>query len=270
MSTKFARFASIEERMRFYEAETAHLGSLFPLLPYIVRVDGSNFHRYTEGLERPHDLQFLALMHATAKELMTWSKATYAFTFSDEISLFFKPESPVEHPWMGGVVRKLLAETASKTAAIFDSIAGDYVSHRKNTNLAHFDAHIAMYPREEEAGAYLAWREECAIATSVKASAHHHLGYQTCRGQNLKELRQRLDEAGFDWWELHNEVRNGAHFRWASTTHTRPSGHVAAKLVPSSLPIVRFSSVKNKAGVIFHSEDQDYPPAEVGDPKTPS
>jgi tRNA(His) 5'-end guanylyltransferase len=87
--------------------------SIFP--PFIVRLDGRAFHRLTRdmGFEKPYDLRFSDAMAAVSEQLVSSSglQPSFAYTFSDEISLFF-PLAP-----FNGRVEKIDSVCASFAAS---------------------------------------------------------------------------------------------------------------------------------------------------------
>lgn len=89
--------------------------SIFP--PFIVRLDGRAFHRLThnEGFEKPYDRRFSDAMTAVSEQLLSSSglEPSFAYTFSDEISLFF-PRAP-----FNGRVEKIDSVCASYAASAF-------------------------------------------------------------------------------------------------------------------------------------------------------
>ncbi|WFN33765.1 tRNA 5'-guanylyltransferase [Methanogenium sp. S4BF] len=87
--------------------------SIFP--PFIVRLDGRAFHRFTRdmGFEKPYDRRFSDAMAAVSEQLLSSSglEPSFAYTFSDEISLFF-PLAP-----FNGRVEKIDSVCASYAAS---------------------------------------------------------------------------------------------------------------------------------------------------------
>ncbi len=90
--------------------------SIFP--PFIVRLDGRAFHRLTreEGFEKPYDRRFSDAMTKVSEQLLSSSglEPSFAYTFSDEISLFFPPRVP-----FNGRVEKIDSVCASYAASAF-------------------------------------------------------------------------------------------------------------------------------------------------------
>ena len=72
------------ESAKRWESEWAR--RLPPDKPWIVRLDGRSFHRWTRGLERPFDEGLREAMAQSAEAVMHEAGAEHAFTQSDEIT----------------------------------------------------------------------------------------------------------------------------------------------------------------------------------------
>jgi tRNA(His) 5'-end guanylyltransferase len=103
------------------------------LPPVFVRLDGRAFHRLTEclGLEKPFDVFFNKAMITVCTSLVADSglNPEFAFTFSDEISLYFS-----KLPF-GGRVEKIDSVAASFAASSLTLALG-------GTTLLSFDARV--------------------------------------------------------------------------------------------------------------------------------
>ncbi len=89
--------------------------NLLSVPPVFVRLDGRGFHRVAEewGLTRPFDSRFARAMARVSERLITSSGLSpdLAFTFSDEINLYFS------HIPYSGKVKKIDSITASYAAS---------------------------------------------------------------------------------------------------------------------------------------------------------
>ncbi len=87
------KFDDLDKKMRVFET-SADL-CVLPGMFMVARLDGRSFTRLTKEVcqfEAPFDERFRDLMVATAESLMTCGfRVLYAYTESDEISLFFDP-----------------------------------------------------------------------------------------------------------------------------------------------------------------------------------
>lgn len=170
--------------------------AIFP--PVIIRLDGRAFHRLTRTCVKPFDDRFHAAMVGTCRRLLAESglNPVFAYTFSDEISLYF-----ADLPF-GGRVEKLDSVAASYAASAFTLEAGldapvAFDSRVIPTTPAHTQDYLAM--RQAEAwrnhiNAYcqaalldegLPPREVGARLKGMNASGMHELMF--ARGVNLAE-----------------------------------------------------------------------------------
>lgn len=131
---------SLESRMKTFE--TKHNQSIKPYNSFILKLDGINFSKYTQGFARPYDKIFRISMIETMNELLKYTNAASGYTQSDEISLIFpalckiedyeKEQETggkiVEHMRSGRVV-KLCTSVASYCSLLF------YLNIQKNINL---------------------------------------------------------------------------------------------------------------------------------------
>lgn len=123
--------------------------NLVALPPLFIRLDGRSFHRFAESwaLERPFDERFANAMARVGERLITESGLSpdLAFTFSDEINLYFS-----RLPF-NGRVEKLDSVTASFAASAL-TIA------MESTEPVSFDARI-IHVTPEVAPEYLIHRQ---------------------------------------------------------------------------------------------------------------
>ena len=79
------------DRMKYYEKHTEEFVS--DELPYIVRLDGHSFSKFTKGLCTPFDVRFNEAMNRTSKDvLLQFGEVDTVYVQSDEITLFVFPK----------------------------------------------------------------------------------------------------------------------------------------------------------------------------------
>ncbi len=147
---------------------------LYCVPPVIVRVDGRNFKHVLSrmGFEKPYDMVFASAM-ADAVELFfkhSGLSPLFAYTFSDEISLYFN-ELPFD-----GRIEKL------------DSVIASFISSALTLLLKpgeplSFDSRIIPI-HENLIEEYLVWRQAEAWRNCINSHAHYTL------------LREGMDEKG--------------------------------------------------------------------------
>jgi tRNA(His) 5'-end guanylyltransferase len=165
--------------------------------PVFVRLDGRAFHRLTEvlGLEKPFDDFFHKGMVATCTALIAESglNPDLAFTFSDEISLYF-----TKLPF-GGRVEKIDSVAASYAASSLTLAFG-------GTTLLSFDARV-IPATPEYALEYLTNRQSEAWRNHINAYCQQALveegmdmrkAAEKLKGLPSKELHEMMHERGFN------------------------------------------------------------------------
>ncbi|MCM2465389.1 tRNA(His) guanylyltransferase Thg1 family protein [Methanoculleus oceani] len=170
--------------------------TIFP--PVFVRLDGRAFHRLTSTLDlkKPFDPAFCASMRAVCRYLLTGSglSPTFAYTFSDEISLYFKTLP------FSGRVEKIDSVTAAVAASVltielqcaepiaFDArtipaageFAVEYLTSRQNEAWRN---HINAYCQSALVDEGMTTREAAAALRGMQSDAMHEMMFE--RGVNL-------------------------------------------------------------------------------------
>ncbi len=133
--------------------------------PVFVRIDGRNFHTLAEAweLERPFDLRFSESMARVCERLLSDSGLSpeFAYTFSDEISLYFSTLP------FAGRVEKIDSVAASYAASALTLEAGSGIP-------VSFDARIIQVT-PEIAVQYLIERQGEAWRNHINAWCQHAL-----------------------------------------------------------------------------------------------
>ncbi|MDD2472819.1 MULTISPECIES: tRNA(His) guanylyltransferase Thg1 family protein [unclassified Methanoculleus] len=170
--------------------------TIFP--PVFVRLDGRAFHRLTRTLnfKKPFDPAFCASMRAVCRYLLTESglAPAFAYTFSDEISLYFKTLP------FSGRVEKIDSVTAAIAASrltielrcaeplAFDArtipatgeFAVEYLISRQNEAWRN---HINAYCQSALVDEGMSPREAAAALRGMRSDAMHEMMFE--RGINL-------------------------------------------------------------------------------------
>ena len=148
--------------------------------PVFVRIDGRNFHAIAEAweLERPFDLRFSESMAAVCVSMISDSGLSpdFAYTFSDEISLFFSTLP------FSGRVEKIDSVAASYAASALIIETGSRIP-------VSFDARI-IHATPEIAVQYLVERQAEAWRNHINAWCQYALVEEGCsRREAARQLR---------------------------------------------------------------------------------
>ncbi len=170
--------------------------AIFP--PFFVRLDGRAFHRLSRALhlQKPFDPAFHASMTAVCRRLLTESglSPVFAYTFSDEISLFF-----LTAPFSGRVEKidsvtaacaasALTIELGCRVPVAFDArtilatagFAVDYLIQRQNEAWRN---HINAYCQHALVQEGMSPRDAAAALQGIPSAAMHEMMF--ARGVNL-------------------------------------------------------------------------------------
>ncbi|KAI2602336.1 glycoside hydrolase family 55 protein [Hypoxylon sp. NC1633] len=187
---------SLADRMKQYEAQ---FDSTLPASsPIILRLDGHCFSGFTSQpqFRRPFDQRIHDAMIATCSDLLVdfFSRATIAYTQSDEITLVF----PEGVQLFNERVQKLVSLAASYCSVRFNAhLASALASSTGNgpnvgdvqLRMAHFDARFFAVPSGEEALNCLLWRcRGDAVRNSVNSLARTLFSQSQMQGKTSAEL----------------------------------------------------------------------------------
>jgi tRNA(His) 5'-end guanylyltransferase len=185
----------LEDRMRALERfhSLRLMNGVYP----IIRVDGRSFSRLTETqFEKPFDARFHDAMVRTAEALLKETRAIYAYTESDEISLV----CPKEWDLFDRELEKIVSITASIAGASFSLAIGAPVA---------FDSRIVAAVDEDHVVDYFRWRQADAGRCALNGWC-----YWTLRklGKNVGEATRTLDSKDLSYKNelLHKEGINFA------------------------------------------------------------
>ena len=208
--------------LKLIEANSLSITHVEGYRNFVVRLDGSNFSRFTSGLPKPYDKGFSQVMILTTNDLVEKFHAQTGYTHSDEITVIFKAACSKED-WDGntpekrehsrsGRVTKLLTLMASYTAVRFNyhyNLLVDKYAYSENTQKkiksmhAMFDARILVFPYEKQRWFtvhHMVWRSmmDCPM-NGVSTFADHYIGKKKTFGMDDKKKRVVMHKTGVDF-----------------------------------------------------------------------
>ena len=168
--------------------------------PIIIRVDGSNFSKFTKLFEGTFNEKFSQLMihtaEAVAKELAT---CVFFTTHSDEISFFLRDyEFDKTQPLFNGCKRKIESKVAGKVTREFaiqliKQGLLDYIPY-----FDCFDARAFNLPKEKVFN-YFLYRQNDGIRNSVQMFARDFYSQSELNNKSTIDMKEMLLEKGLDW-----------------------------------------------------------------------
>lgn len=203
----------------------------------VIRVDGKNFKRVTEKLNKPFDNVFSTIMESTMNQVAPQiSGCDIAYFQSDEITFIIHNKENAS-PFLGNRIQKMASIVASTVSVTFyklflsfimdyqDRIAligeddrekmKDELETRINSLWSVinanpvFDAKVFLIPEEDEEDV-LEIRQNNCIANSINTMAHYYLGKKTVKGKSQEDLLKELYKNGHRWEDLPEVVKFGS------------------------------------------------------------
>jgi len=198
----------IGERMKVYEKSLE--SSLDKTLPFIVRLDGHRFSKFTKGFKKPFDERIYTAMIRTTADLLKDFSPNLAYTQSDEITLVFTPQLDQNNEFrnymFNGRVQKIVSLLSGFTSSRFAyhlSRETFDVDNEKNLIdkifLAYFDGRIFNLPNESEVLYNIVWRLTDAKRNSKNNLGHIHFAQKEVEGLGPGEILKKLEAIGVDW-----------------------------------------------------------------------
>ncbi|XP_077122543.1 putative tRNA(His) guanylyltransferase [Ranitomeya variabilis] len=129
----------------------------------VVRVDGRNFHRFSEQhkFTKPNDLRALLLMNRCAETVMEEIKdICLAYGQSDEYSFVFHKKSN----WYKRRASKFITHVVSQLSSSYVFYWNKFFPDQSMLYPPGFDGRVVLYPSMQNLKDYLSWRQaDCHI-----------------------------------------------------------------------------------------------------------
>jgi tRNA(His) guanylyltransferase len=174
----------------------------------VIRVDGKNFHTYTQDLPRPYHRPLADAMDAAAmvltKEMIG---CQFAYGQSDEYSFLLTDFStPRSKMWFDGNIQKM----ASVSSSLF---ASAFARNFPSPQLAAFDARVFTIPDRADVSQYFVWRQLDASANSLNMLASSLYTHDELQGKSESEKHDLIHAAGRNWNDEPSDFKRGRMIR---------------------------------------------------------
>jgi tRNA(His) guanylyltransferase len=221
---------TLGNRMKDYEKQ--QLQFISSLEPFIVRLDGNSFSKFTKQMKKPFDDNFMKAMCLTAGDLLEKFKPSTAYTHSDEITLIFPPALTKEEHDSGenkvhlfnGKHSKIISLTASYCSIRFNHHLIKLMNEHQdkypkkyidliNEQMQIFDARIiTFYDKSHEIVNHQIWRSiyDChrnAVSTYTDSLYSH----KESDKKNTSEKIKMLEEKGLLWKDVLLYYKHGVY-----------------------------------------------------------
>ena len=150
---------SYYQYVRSFEIPDPCLPNCWP----VVRIDGKNFHRFTQlhNFKKPNDERALGLMNKAAKTVMEMlCDIMISYGQSDEYSFVFKKSTKTYNRRSS----KLSSVVVSHFSSAFVFHWKDFFKDEPLQYPPAFDARVVLYPTDKNLRDYLSWRQvDCHV-----------------------------------------------------------------------------------------------------------
>jgi tRNA(His) guanylyltransferase len=218
------------DRMKSYEG--GFMTIIPPQEPFIVRLDGHSFSKFTRKLSQPFDKNFVKVMVKTMNDLVDKFNARTGYCHSDEISLIFdrvmppineitdgddlqsdKPEIVNVHMY-NGRVQKIVSLMAGYCSARFNFHASKIFGEHYGSGEHYFDGRVVVFMGEDiEIVNHMVWRSlrDCPRNCILKY-ANYILKNTEIYGKKCDELVKMMKEKNFDYeTQVPPELKHGVY-----------------------------------------------------------
>ena len=263
---------TLSDRMKAYEKDKD--SKILPYLPFIVRLDGNNFSKFTKGFNKPFDENFVNAMINTMNDLVEKFSAKTGYTHSDEITLIFSSACTKDDFLAGkkesihvfnGRIQKLCSLFASfcsvrfnyhivKSVGLEEKKYKPSLVEKVKSYTAHFDSRIIVFPEQKdyEIVNHMIWRSvhDCH-RNAVATYAQHYFSSKELNGKEGPDMIKMLKEKySVDWDDVPENIKYGVYGKkelYEKITDT-PAGPVKAmrrRIINKTLKIEFSDAVYN-------------------------
>lgn len=230
----------LNDRIKAYEMEFTRK-KIDASLPFVIRLDGHAFSKFTRGLKKPYDYNLHQVFSNTATYLMKEFRADMAYTHSDEISLLFYPHRTKKdnkslvnsnqvgwrEPFYGGRIQKMISICAGmctmffnkELVNIFSPIKEQYLDKlttydRMVNSQAFFDCRIFQLHNDVEMFSYMFFRSQIDCRRNhVYELARKSFTKSELDSKSTEVRITMLKEKGINWDNEPACFRRGSFFK---------------------------------------------------------
>ena len=215
------KIMSLGDRMKQYEKTSYEITNIKPYLPFIVRMDGNCFSKFTRGFDKPFDELFAMAMIKTSGDLLIKFSSVTSLVFSDEISLVipaicskkdYESDNKKYSHIYSGKQSKIISLTAGYCSVRFNYHLINLIENEKRDIKiykkiklmnAFFDSRIVVFQYETseiEITNYILWRSvyDC-YRNCISTYADYYVGKKKTFKKNGKEKIIMLEKNGVNW-----------------------------------------------------------------------
>jgi tRNA(His) guanylyltransferase len=238
-------------RMKDYESREISR-KFIPLLPIYARIDGRSFSNFTNGLDRPYDIDLSNIMIDTTKYLVKETNARIGYTQSDEISLVWLADSYDSEIMFDGKIQKMVSILAGMTSSYFTYVCLNSLKLREcvASRLPMFDCRVFQFPNRIEATNCILWRERDATKNAISMAARHYFSHKELQFKKGSEMQEMLFQKGVNFNDYPAFFKRGTFVRRKSVERLIGNDiFMRTEIVTLDMP--SFGKVINRDSVVF-------------------
>ncbi|MBA43105.1 MAG: hypothetical protein CMF62_03735 [Magnetococcales bacterium] len=201
---------ALGDRMKQYERDVEK--NIDGDTPFLVRLDGKNFSKFTKRFKKPFDSNFNIAMEKTTHDLILKFPITTGYTCSDEITLIFAENNNEEKHIYSGRIQKLTSILASYCSIRFNFHINEIMNRLKDEydekfiNLINnyeqiFDARVLVFDKDKryEFMNHMIWRAKKDCYRNTTSSFGRFILGSEHKNKNGKEMIELMKIKGFDY-----------------------------------------------------------------------
>lgn len=215
------KFKNLEDKCLYYRGLTDY--KLLPNSYVIAMIDGRSFSKLIKNrFKKPFDDNFIDMMNQTAQYVCeNVQGCKFAYVQSDEISFIISDfDTPTTDSFFGYRLSKMQSIIASLATAKFNQLMFIHnmenhfyinpVETIMNTTLTQFDCKCWNVPNENDAFAWLLFRQIDCVKNSKQQTAQTYLPKKSLFNKSSNEQIEMLkNEKNIDWNDFKNYEKYG-------------------------------------------------------------
>lgn len=198
---------TLSDRIKKYENNSLSITHIPSYKPFIVRLDGRSFSKYTKHFKHPEGLpyspEFKQAMIYTAIDILKEFNASTVYTHSDEITVIFRQQNINKQGFynlhlFNGRVNKILTILSSYTSVSFNRHV-DRLYPNINKNIKPiFDARVIVFDNNYEISNHMIWRSKFDCTRNfISTYAEKYIGKNKLHNLSTKERLNELIKLGY-------------------------------------------------------------------------
>lgn len=264
---------TLDERMKYFEEQSKLFVSVPADMPYIVRLDGWSFSKFTTSLTKtnaPYLTEFKRAMIKTTMDLQKKFNASTAYTHSDEITLIFPRQvltsnGTVSPHIFNGRSEKLLSIIPSFASVTFDRhLRNELTKSGMNLyeSIPSFDARLLVFPAglEYEIVNHMIWRSKGDCTRNfVSMYAEKYIGKKKIEGMPMVNRIAKLKDLGLDFNENGNidfSLKHGVFIKSNGNSDERYYVFKNLKYFDNMLDFLLSKTLYPETNELFESEEK--------------